>query len=253
MIEITEMTADSFIIPDWPAPETVKALSTTRSGGFSLSPYNSLNLGTHVDDEPNTVIKNRDYLVDAAQLPASPRWLNQIHSTRIINSTDWQFDIDADAMISQQENHICTIMTADCLPLLLCNKQGDIVAAIHAGWRGLAAGIIEKTIAEFRCNPQDILVWLGPAIGPNQFEVGVDVYQTFTEHSAKAAQAFQQVDVSHYLADIYLLARQRLIALGVSAIFGGDLCTVSDKQRFFSYRRDQITGRMASMIWITHK
>tara|TARA_R110001606_G_scaffold399310_1_gene584783 strand:+ start:111364 stop:112107 length:744 start_codon:yes stop_codon:yes gene_type:complete len=247
------MIADSLISPDWPAPDSIKAVSTTRQGGFSLPPYNGFNLGTHVGDQPDTVIKNRNYLVDVAQLPESPRWLNQIHSTRVINSRDWQLNIDADAIVSQQNNHVCTIMTADCLPLLLCNKQGDIVAAIHAGWRGLAAGIIEKTIAEFRCAPQDILVWLGPAIGPNQFEVGTDVYQTFTQHSAQAMQAFQQTDATHYLADIYLLARQRLIALGISAIFGGDLCTASDNQRFFSYRRDDITGRMASMIWISPK
>jgi YfiH family protein len=247
------MTADCLIYPDWPAPDTIHALSTARQGGFSLPPYDSFNLGTHVGDAPNTVIKNRDYLANVAQLPESPRWLNQIHGARVINSNDWQLNIDADAMVSQQNHHICTIMTADCLPLLMCNKQGNTVAAIHAGWRGLATGIIEKTIAELRCAPQDILVWLGPAIGPNQFEVGPDVYQTFTQHSAKAIQAFQQTDASHYLADIYLLARQRLTALGVSAIFGGDFCTASEKQQFFSYRRDDITGRMASMIWISDK
>jgi YfiH family protein len=247
------MTADSLIFPDWPAPDSIKALSTKRQGGFSLPPYNGFNLGTHVGDAPNTVIKNRDYLVDVAQLPVSPLWLNQIHGTRVINSNDWQLNIDADAIVSQQYNHICTIMTADCLPLLLCNKQGDTVAAIHAGWRGLAAGIIEKTIAELRCAPQDILVWLGPAIGPNQFEVGPDVYQKLTQHSAKAIQAFQQIDATHYLADIYLLARQRLTAIGVNDVFGGDLCTASDQQHFFSYRRDDVTGRMASMIWINHK
>ena len=247
------MIADSLIFPDWPAPNTIKAVSTTRLGGFSLPPYDGFNLGTHVGDEPSTVIKNRDYLVDVAQLPESPRWLNQVHGTRVINSNDWQLNIDADAIVSQQNNHICTIMTADCLPLLLCNKQGDTVAAIHAGWRGLAAGIIENTIAQFHCAPEDILVWLGPAIGPNQFEVGNDVYQSFTAHSTKAIQAFQQTDATHYLADIYLLARQRLTALGVNAIFGGDLCTSSDEQHFFSYRRDDVTGRMASMIWISHK
>jgi len=247
------MITESLIFPDWPAPDTIKALTTTRQGGFSLPPYNAFNLGTHVGDEPNSVIKNRDYLIDVAQLPEAPRWLNQIHGTHVINSNDWQLNIDADAIVSHKKNHICTVMTADCLPLLLCNKQGDTVAAIHAGWRGLAAGIIEKTIAEFSCAPQDILVWLGPAIGPNQFEVGTDVYQTFSQHSAKAILAFQQTDATHYLADIYLLARQRLTGLGVSAIFGGDLCTASDKQHFFSYRRDDITGRMASMIWISHK
>ncbi|HDY84662.1 hypothetical protein LCGC14_0661110 [marine sediment metagenome] len=247
------MMSDNLILPDWPAPECIKALSTTRLGGSSLPPYDGFNLGTHVGDEPNTVIKNRDYLVELAQLPESPRWLNQIHGTQVINSNDWLLNMDADAIISQQNNHICTIMTADCLPLLLCNKQGDTVAAIHAGWRGLAAGIIEKTIAEFHCDPQDILVWLGPAIGPTQFEVGPDVYHTFTQHSAQAIQAFQQTDATHYLADIYLLARQRLITLGVNAVFGGNLCTASDSQHFFSYRRDNVTGRMASMIWISSK
>tara|TARA_R110002050_G_scaffold9504_1_gene32898 strand:- start:40096 stop:40839 length:744 start_codon:yes stop_codon:yes gene_type:complete len=247
------MTTDSLIFPDWPAPKTIKALSTTRQGGFSLPPYDGFNLGTHVGDNPNTVIKNRDYLIDIAQLPESPRWLNQIHGTRVINSHDWQFNIDADAIVSEEKDQLCTIMTADCLPLLLCNKQGTAVAAIHAGWRGLAAGIIEKTIAELRCAPQDILVWLGPAIGPNQFEVGHDVYQTFTHYSAEARQAFQQTDATHYLADIYFLARQRLSALGIHAVFGGDLCTASDQHHFFSYRRDDITGRMASMIWISHK
>lgn len=247
------MMGDRLIFPDWPAPETIKAVSTTRQGGFSLSPYQQFNLGTHVGDNPNTVMKNRDYLVDITRLPESPRWLNQVHGTHVVQSQHWQLNMDADAMVSQHANHICTIMTADCLPLLLCNKQGNTVAAIHAGWRGLAAGIIEKTIAEFHCAPQDILVWLGPAIGPNQFEVGSDVYHAFTTHSANASQAFHQTDDTHYLADIYLLARQRLSALGISAVFGGDLCTASDERSFFSYRRDNITGRMASMIWIEHK
>lgn len=243
----------SLIIPEWPAPERIKALSTTRHGGFSLPPHAELNLGTHVGDDPNTVIKNRDYLVDVAQLPEPPRWLNQVHGTNVIQSQNWRLNMDADAIVSQQQNHLCTIMTADCLPLLLCNKKGNTVAAIHAGWRGLLSGIIEKTVTEFSCAPQDILVWLGPAIGPTQFEVGTDVYQSFTSHTAKAAQAFRQTDDTHYLADIYLLAKQRLSALGICEVFGGDLCTASDNQQFFSYRRDGITGRMASMIWISHK
>ena len=244
---------DNLIIPDWPAPERVKALSTTRHGGFSLPPYAELNLATHVGDDPSTVIRNRDYLVDLAQLPESPRWLNQVHGTHVMNSQNWQLNMDADAIVSQQKNHLCTVMTADCLPLLLCNRQGNTVAAIHAGWRGLLAGIIEKTVAKFNDTPQDILVWLGPAIGPNKFEVSTDVYQSFTGHSAKAVQAFQQTDDTHYLADIYLLAKQRLSALGINDVFGGEFCTVSHHQQFFSYRRDGNTGRMASMIWISHK
>lgn len=244
---------DNLIIPDWPAPERVKALSTTRHGGFSLPPYAELNLATHVGDDPSTVIRNRDYLVDLAQLPESPRWLNQVHGTHVMNSQNWQLNMDADAIVSQQKNHLCTVMTADCLPLLLCNRQGNTVAAIHAGWRGLLAGIIEKTVAKFNDTPQDILVWLGPAIGPNKFEVSTDVYQSFTGHSAKAVQAFQQTDDTHYLADIYLLAKQRLSAIGINDVFGGEFCTVSNHQQFFSYRRDGNTGRMASMIWISHK
>jgi hypothetical protein len=247
------MNSNSLILPDWPAPQSIKAFSTTRIGGFSSPPYEGFNLGTHVGDEPANVVTNRDYLVNLALLPESPRWLNQVHSTRVINSHDWQLNSDADAIVSQHINHICTIMTADCLPVLLCNKQGNTVAAIHAGWRGLAAGVIEKTITQFGGDPQDILVWLGPAIGPQQFEVGPDVYQTFIQHDVKASQAFKQTDATHYLANIYLLAKQRLTALGIEAIFGGDLCTATDQRRFFSYRRDHITGRMASIIWISDK
>lgn len=244
---------NSLIFPDWPAPESINAVSTTRHGGFSQPPYDQFNLANNVGDEPNFIIKNRNYLIDLAQLPESPRWLNQFHSTQVINSRDWPLNINADAIVSEQKNHVCSIMTADCLPLLLCNKQGNTVAAIHAGWRGLATGVIEKAVAEFSCDPQDIMVWLGPAIGPNQFEVGSDVYQSFIHHSTQAAQAFRQTDNHRYLADIYLLARQRLTAIGIHAVFGGDLCTVSDNQQFFSYRRDNITGRMASMIWISSK
>jgi YfiH family protein len=244
---------NSLIMPDWPAPGSIKAVSTTRHGGFSLPPYDNFNIASHVGDQSHLVIKNRDYLTKLAQLPESPRWLNQVHNTQVINSLDWQLNINADAIVSRQNNHVCTVMTADCLPMLLCNKQGDTVAAIHAGWRGLVAGIIEKTVTAFSGDPQDILVWLGPAIGPNQFEVGSDVYQSFTDHSAQATKAFRQTDDNHYLADIYLLARQRLTAIGINAIFGGNLCTVSDNQQFFSYRRDNVTGRMASMIWFSNK
>ena len=243
----------SLIYPDWPAPENIKAISTTRIGGFSLPPYDELNLADHVDDNPDAVNKNRVYLGELADLPESPRWLSQIHETRVLNSHDWQPDVQADAMISNSLNHICTTMTADCLPILLCTQQGDTVAAIHAGWRGLAAGIIEQTINKFSCAPQNIIAWLGPAIGPTQFEVGTEVYQLFTHDCPKAKQAFQQTDSSHYLANIYCLARQHLTKLGITAIYGGNYCTVTDKQLFFSYRRDGVTGRMASMIWIAPK
>ena len=247
------MITNNLIIPDWPAPKNIKALSTTRHGGFSLSPYDQLNLGTHVGDDKLVVRKNRQHLTQLANLPESPRWLEQVHGTHIINSRDWQADIKADAVFSQHANHVCPVMTADCLPLLLCNQQGDTVAAIHVGWRGLAAGIIEKTLDLFSCNHADILAWLGPAIGPTQFEVGQEVYDECVSSGLDATNAFIKTDEQHYHADIYSLARQRLQGNNVDKIFGGDLCTVSDEERFFSYRRDGITGRMASMIWISDK
>ncbi|NQZ54629.1 MAG: peptidoglycan editing factor PgeF [Piscirickettsiaceae bacterium] len=244
---------DDFIYPDWPAPSNIKSLSTTRIGGFSRPPYNELNLASHVGDDSDTVQQNRRYLIQSAQIPAAPHWLNQVHSTHAINSTEWNKDIEADAIFSSTENHVCTVMTADCLPILLCNRQGDTVAALHAGWRGLAAGIIKQTLNKFSCKPDDIMAWLGPAIGPMKFEVGREVFDTFHSHSSLADQAFEQIDATHYLADIYLLATQYLNELGITEIFGGDFCTVSEKQRFFSYRRDVITGRMASMIWLEPK
>ncbi|MDT8371670.1 MAG: peptidoglycan editing factor PgeF [Gammaproteobacteria bacterium] len=243
------MTVD-FIIPDWPAPKAIKALSTTRLGGVSSVPYDSLNLATHVGDNPSTVSTNRHILTEQAHLPEPPRWLNQTHGTAVINSRDWQLDCDADACYSLDFNHVCTVMTADCLPVLICDKQAGFIAAAHAGWRGLADGIIEKIIAHYQAAPSDLMVWLGPAISPNHFEVGTDMYDIFTTQSAIAKNAFVQTDSTHYLADIYHLARLRIQQMGVNAIYGGDSCTVSDAARFFSYRRDGVCGRMASMIWI---
>lgn len=238
------------IIPDWPAPDNIRAFSTTRQGGFSQSPFDSFNLGDHVGDDIAIVTQNRQQLSQLAQTPEAPRWLKQVHGAHVISSRDWQCDIEADAIFSKHKDHICTIMTADCLPILLCNQQGDTVAAIHAGWRSLAAGIIEKTLHHFNGESDTILAWLGPAIGPSQFEVGQDVYDIFCQHSPHASNAFTATDNSHYLADIYQLARQRLNEQSVHAIYGGDFCTVNDTQRFFSYRRDGQTGRMATLIWI---
>jgi YfiH family protein len=243
----------SLIYPDWPAPDTVKALSTTRQGGFSTPPFDSFNLGIHVGDNANIVTRNRQYLIEIAHLPESPRWLNQVHDTGISLADNWQLNDKADAIVSNQLNQVCTIMTADCLPIILCNQDGDTIAAIHAGWRSLAAGIIEKTVQHFSCPPREILAWLGPAIGPSQFEVGSDVFHAFTQHSEQAQKAFVQTGDSHYLADIFTLAKQRLNALGIHAIFGGHFCTVTESDQFFSYRRDGVTGRMATMIWISDK
>ncbi len=241
---------DSLILPDWPLPAGVKACSTTRHGGVSLSPYDSLNLGTHVGDEERSVADNRQRLVVGAGLPQMPVWLEQVHGTRVVR-LDGQTpaDLQADAVYSNIPGQVCAVMTADCLPVLFCSQAGDEVAAAHAGWRGLCNGVLEQTLAAFTAEPGSISAWLGPAIGPQQFEVGPEVRAAFIAVDAAAATAFiPQGD--KFLADIYLLARQRLQRAGVHAIYGGDRCTVSEISHFFSYRRDGITGRLASLIWV---
>jgi YfiH family protein len=242
----------SLIYPDWPAPDCVKAVSTTRIGGFSLPPYDSFNLATHVGDDPFLVKNNRDYLALLALLPEQPKWLDQVQSNRVITSSEWQEGTQADAIISLQPSHVCSIMTADCLPVLLSNRRGTAVAAIHAGWRGLASGIIEQTVSQFHEKPSDIIAWLGPAIGPEQFEVGHDVYNAFSSSYFDRNNAFIKTDADHYLANIFLLAKQQLNYLGITDIYGGGHCTKSDSEQFFSYRRDNVTGRMATLIWFTN-
>ncbi len=241
--------SSAIIIPEWPAPNNIKAFSSTRIGGVSPPPYDALNLSDDVGDDPDLVNKNRCRIAKFTALPEYPRWLKQMHGTNVINSSDWHKKCKADAIISRQANHVCAIMTADCLPILLCDRYDNTIAAIHAGWRGLAAGILEKAAAEFISKRQDIIAWLGPAIGPSQFEVGTDTYKVFYQHSSKASLAFQATSANSYLANIYLLAKQRLHSVGITAIFGGSFCTATDSQRFFSYRRNSKTGRMATMIW----
>lgn len=241
---------NKLILPDWPAPASVKACSTTRHGGISEFPYDSLNLGTHVGDIAATVITNRQRLVEQGQLPQMPVWLEQVHGTRVLHLDGSAIsDVQADAVYSRVTGQVCAVMTADCLPVLFCSLAGDEVAAAHAGWRGLCAGVLEQTMAQFNAAPSSIIAWLGPAIGPQQFEVGEEVKQAFIDIDTQAAAAFIPAGTK-YLADIYLLARQRLQAVGIHAIYGGDHCTVSEKQQFFSYRRDGITGRMASLVWL---
>ena len=241
------------IKPEWTVPRHIQAFTTTRNGGTSEPPYHSLNLGDHVADNPENVATNRQLVTMQAHLPESPRWLRQVHGTRVINSKDWSLNYEADAIISQQQNHVCTVLTADCLPVLLTDKAGTEIAAIHAGWRGLAGGIIENTVQQMKASSSSLAAWLGPAIGPQQFEVGIDVYNAFVGHDSMASQAFQAVDEEHFLADIYLLARLRLADLGIDSVYGGHWCTVSQAGDFFSYRRDGETGRMATMIWIDDK
>lgn len=240
-----------FIKPDWPAPETVKAVTSTRDGGVSVAPFDSFNLGLHVDDEANAVLHNRELLKKQLSLQQDPVWLTQTHSTTIIEATPATALQAADASFTQHKNLTCAVLTADCLPVLMCDKAGTTVAAVHAGWRGLMNGIVEKTIAALPCKPKDVLVWLGPAIGPEAFEVGVDVYDSFTSQDPQADAAFIQTEATHWHFNIVTEAKRRLQTVGVIEVYGGDRCTFTEKEHFFSYRRDGVTGRMGSLVWIT--
>ncbi len=237
-----------FIIPNWPAPPNVRTLQTTRDGGVSTSPYASLNLGDHVGDAPAAVAENRRLL--RAHLPADPLWLKQVHGTRCLDAAMAQPGDEADATFARQQGKVCAVLTADCLPVLFCDVAGSVVAAAHAGWRGLAAGILESTVAAMGVPGGDLMVWLGPAIGPENFEVGGEVREAFITHDAAAAAAFAARPHGKWLCDIHVLARQQLAALGVCRITSADFCTVRDADRFYSYRRDGTTGRMASLIWL---
>lgn len=251
--------AVNFIEPDWPAPKNVKALQSTRLGGVSAFPYESLNLGAHVEDSDVSVRENRKRLQEL--LPNPPLWLQQVHGISVVTEQMGRRCPEADASITQKTNEVCTVMTADCLPVLLCDEAGTQVAAVHAGWRGLADGILEEAISQFKCGPNSILAWLGPAIGPYAFEVGESVYEAFCLKNSSASECFvKQNDLPRadgkgaekkWHADIYALAKLRLKASGLSKIYGGDYCTFTDEERFFSYRRDGITGRMASCIWLS--
>ncbi len=238
------------IRPDWPAPPQVQAVSTTRLGGVSQAPYDGLNLGEHVGDDPDAVVMNRKWLRSA--LPAEPLWLKQVHGTDVVRAEAVSPGAEADAAWTTQAQCPCVVMTADCLPVLFCDREGSRVAAAHAGWRGLRAGILEATLFDLGVAPADLLVWLGPAIGPEAYEVGPEVREAFLSESPLAEAAFRPGANDRWLMDIYALARQRLNAFGVTEIYGGDLCTYSDSERFFSYRRDGVTGRMASVIWLAH-
>ncbi|MCR8916533.1 peptidoglycan editing factor PgeF [Marinobacter panjinensis] len=240
------------IVPDWPAPSWVNAASTTRVGGVSKSPWDSLNLGTHVGDDLEDVTKNRALLGQWAEPGAqSFGWLNQVHGTHVAELPQ-PGQVTADACVTSQPGAVCAVLTADCLPVLFCDPSSGRVAAAHAGWRGLCDGVLERTL-EHLGNPASVLAWLGPAIGPEQFEVGAEVRDAFLLSDPQAGRAFAPSPrhPGRYLADIYELARQRLAAAGVLQVYGGGFCTVTDSDRFFSYRRDGQTGRMASLIFIS--
>ncbi len=241
------MTSIEWIEPGWPAPPGVRACCSTRIGGVSSGPWHSLNLADHVGDEAAAVAENRRRLCEQAGLPAEPAWLTQVHGCEVVEGAG--AGCEADARASEREGEVCAVLTADCLPVLLCSRDGRRVAAVHAGWRGLAAGILERTVDTFSHPVGELLAWLGPAIGPDAFEVGEEVRAAFVDDEPRAAEAFRPGRPGHWFADLYRLARQRLASRGVTAVYGGGLCTYRDERRFYSYRRDGQTGRMASLIW----
>ncbi len=245
----------TFIKPDWPVPPGIIALTTTRESGFSHSVYAGLNLARHVGDDSDSVNRNRDAL--AATLPAGTafQWLEQVHGCKVIEANRTQDTPGADASWTSANGVACAVMTADCLPVLFCSKDGNKIAAAHAGWRGLNQGVLEATVRALSVPPADLMVWLGPAIGPQAFEVGAEVREQFLCASATSTRAdisrcFREnaVNPGFYWADLYALARVRLAAAGITDIYGGGLCTFSDANRFYSYRRDGQTGRMATVI-----
>lgn len=248
------MGGEPFLRPNWPAPRNVRALSTLRLGaGLSLPPFDRFNLGMRCGDDPETVRANRDELVRHTALPAMPHWLRQVHGTTVAiepMQAPEGLEPEADAAVSKTVGSVLAILTADCLPVLFCSRDGDVIAAAHAGWRGLAAGVLEATIAEMPAAPANVLAWLGPAAGPQAYEVGEEVRTAFVDTDPRNCDVFVATRPGHWLCDLYALARRRLADAGVTSVYGGGLCTISDPQRFYSYRRDGRTGRMASLIWI---
>ena len=241
------MKNPNWITPDWPAPPNVRALITTRSGGVSVGLYASMNPADHVGDDLQAVTQNRILL--RSQLPSEPFWLKQVHGDVVAQAGIGP--VEADACIARAADQVCVVLTADCLPVLFCAADGSVVAAAHAGWRGLCAGVLERTVAAMGVPGQQMLTYLGPAIGPRAFEVGAEVREAFMAQDASAAAAFASHENGKYLADLYLLARRRLAKVGVTQVYGGGECTYSDVDRFFSFRRDGATGRMASLVWIS--
>ena len=244
----------SMIIPNWNAPKNVKAFASTRFEGFSTGAYQGLNLGTHVGDDASLVEKNRAWLKQQADMPTSPVWLNQTHSTDVVTVLEPTTDIlDADGAFTTATGVVCSAMTADCLPVILTDTKGTQVAAVHAGWRGLAGGILENAVAKFSNLDSDnqIMAWLGPAIGKDAFEVGDDVFEAFVNFDPQAQLAFQaKAEPGKWLANMSQLATQRLAKVGVSQVIDSNLCTYADSDAFYSYRRDGITGRQATFIWL---
>jgi polyphenol oxidase len=239
-----------WIQPDWPAPARVRAFVTTRAGGMSAGEYASMNLGAHSGDDPEKVARNR--LIVREHLPSMPRWMTQVHGTAVADLDRLGADDvpTADAAVMRKAGTVGVVLTADCMPLFLCDRRGERAGVAHAGWRGMAAGVIENAVSALGAAPADVIAWMGPAIGPAAFEVGPEVRAAFVAADPRAAAAFAPHGSVRFLADLYGLARLRLERAGVHAVFGGGFCTFREPDRFFSYRREQKSGRMGAFIWV---
>jgi hypothetical protein len=244
------MTGLDLIAADWPAPPNVRAVATTRVGGASVGAYASLNLGSHVGDDARAVSENRLRLRTALGLSRDPAWLNQVHGTAVVEAKPHDSPPTADASFARSSGHACVVLTADCLPVLLCDREGTRVAAAHAGWRGLAGGVVESALRAMGVAPDRVLAWLGPAIEQDMFEVGPEVREQFVARSADNAPSFKENARGRWQADLYDLARRELARLGVTQVSGGGFRCYGDRDRFFSFRRDGTTGRMATLVWM---
>lgn len=243
------MTQVPLIIPDWPLPSNLRAVQTTRAGGVSTGPWDSLNLALHTGDDPASVHRNRVRLSDALRIRRVPAWPRQVHGVVVADAATLSEDVAADAVLARHAEQICSVQTADCLPVLFASLDGRAVAAAHAGWRGLVGGVLEATVDALGHAPAEVTAWLGPAIGPEAFEVGPEVRSAFVTDQPEAAEAFRPGTGDRWFADIYHLARLRLERAGVREIHGGGSCTYTESDTFFSYRRDGTCGRMATLIW----
>lgn len=241
---------EDWIVPDWPAPPGVRALITARSGGVSTGSYSSFNIGDLTDDDPAAVAENKRRL--AALVPAPIRWLRQVHGPRVVHADEVAGRVEADAAYTRTAHVVCAVKIADCMPVLIAGRQGNCVGVAHAGWRGLSSGVVENTVEALGVPPEDLVAYLGPAIGPQAFEVGDEVREAFCDVDPAAASAFVSHRPGKWMADLFTLGRQRLARCGVRNVHGGGLCTYRTPERFFSHRYNPATGRMAALIWLDH-